>query len=48
MDSKNLTKTTSDPLTRNYAKIARNKANEKSPYGENEPSPNTEFKNDTF
>lgn len=48
MSNKNSSKTTSEPLTRNYAKITKNKANEKSPYGDNEPSPSTAFKNDTF
>lgn len=37
-------KSKSDPTTRNYAKIAKNKANEKSPYGEDEPSNRTDFK----
>lgn len=48
MENKNFSKTTSEPLTRNYAKIVKNKANEKSPYGEDEPSSHTEFKNDKF
>jgi len=37
-------KNESDPTTRNYAKQVKNKANENSPYGENEPSPRTTFK----
>jgi len=37
-------KNTADPTTRNYAKQVKNKANENSPYGENEPSPRTTFK----
>jgi hypothetical protein len=34
----------SDPSSRNYAKEVKNKANEKSPYGEDEPSAQTDFK----
>lgn len=37
-------KSTSDPASRNYAKDVKNKANEKSPYGEDEPSTNTVHK----
>lgn len=44
MDSKNSSKVTSEPLSRNYAKVVKNKANEKSPYGEDEPSKGTDFK----
>ena len=39
-------KNSTDPTSRNYAKRMKNKGNENSPYGENEPSPHTEFKND--
>lgn len=39
-------KNDSDPTTRNYAKRIKNKGNENSPYGESEPSPHTDFKND--
>ncbi|MDR3597508.1 hypothetical protein [Clostridium sp.] len=46
MSNKNSIKTTSEPLTRNYAKQVKNKANEKSPYGEDDPSPSTAFKNE--
>lgn len=31
----------SDPSSRNYAKKVKSKANEKSPYGADEPSPHT-------
>lgn len=34
----------SDPSSRNYAKNVKNKANEKSPYGADEPSPGTTHK----
>lgn len=37
-------KTNSDPTSNNYAKEMKNKANEKSPFGEYEPSSNTDFK----
>ena len=37
-------KSTSDPASRNYAKEVKNKANEKSPSGEDEPSPRTTYK----
>lgn len=37
-------KPTSDPSSRNYAKEVKNKANEKSPYGKDEPSNHTTFK----
>jgi len=37
-------KSTSDPASRNYPKKMKNEANEKSPYGEDEPSPRTTFK----
>lgn len=44
-DSDNsLKKTTSDPTSRNYPKEMKNKANEKSPYGEDEPSVRTTYK----
>ncbi len=38
------TKSTSDPASRNYAKEVKNKANEKSPSGEDEPSLRTTYK----
>jgi len=44
MNDKNSTKSTSDPTSRNYPKEMKNKANEKSSYGEDEPSPRTTFK----
>ena len=44
MGNKNSSKSTSDPASRNYPKEMKNKANEKSPYGEDEPSPRTTFK----
>lgn len=44
MTNKKFSKSSSDPTSREYAKSAKNKANEKSPYGENEPSPRTTFK----
>ncbi len=34
----------SDPTFPNYTKKIKNKANEKSPYGEHEPSTRTDFK----
>ena len=37
-------KISSDPASRNYPKQMKNKANEKSPYGEDEPSTRTTFK----
>ena len=37
-------KNSTDPTSRNYAKRMKNKGNENSPYGENEPSPRTTFK----
>ena len=37
-------KSTSDPTSRNYAKEVKNKANEKSPYGEEEPSVRPTYK----
>lgn len=37
-------KNASDPTTRNYAKQVKNKANEDSPYEENEPFHRTTFK----
>jgi len=37
-------KTTSDPTSRNYPKEVKNKTNEKSPYGEDEPSVRTTYK----
>ena len=37
-------KSTSDPASRNYAKEVKNKENEKSPYGEDEPSAHTTYK----
>lgn len=46
VNNKNSSKSTSEPLTRNYAKQVKNKANEKSPYGEADPSPSTAFKNE--
>lgn len=36
--------TTSDPATKNYADKAKNKANEKSPFCSDEPSPHTNYK----
>lgn len=44
MRKKKFSKSSSDPASRDYAKIAKNKANEKSPYGKDEPSPRTTFK----
>jgi len=44
MGNKNSSKSTSDPASRNYPKQMKNKANEKSPYGEDEPSTCTTFK----
>ncbi|BCZ46623.1 hypothetical protein psyc5s11_26900 [Clostridium gelidum] len=44
MANKKFSKSESDPTSRNYPKIAKNKANEKSPYGEDEPSPCTTYK----
>jgi len=38
------TKSTSDPASRNYAKEVKNKTNEKSPSGEDEPSLRTTYK----
>jgi len=38
MNDKNSSKSTSDPASRNYPKTMKNKANEKSPSGEDEPS----------
>ena len=40
--SKNCTK--SDPSNKDYAEKVKNKANEKTPYGENEPSTHTTYK----
>jgi hypothetical protein len=37
-------KSTFDPSSRNYAKVVKNKSNEKSPYGEDEPSVRTTYK----
>ncbi|MCE5219711.1 MAG: hypothetical protein LLF98_00165 [Clostridium sp.] len=37
-------KNTYDPSSRDYAKVVKNKANEKSPYGENEPSLRPNYK----
>lgn len=34
----------SDPTSSNYAKDVKNKANEQSPYGEDEPSTHTTYK----
>lgn len=34
----------SDPASRNYAKVTKNKANENSPFGKDEPSDKTTFK----
>lgn len=48
MNNKNFydsSKTTSDPASRNYDKVVKEKAHEKSPFGDDEPSPRTEFKN---
>jgi hypothetical protein len=42
--SSNSDKTKSDPSSRNYAKDVKNKANEKSPFGVDEPSDHTTFK----
>lgn len=44
MNNKNSSKSTSDPACRNYAKNAKNKANEKSPTGDDEPSLRTNYK----
>lgn len=44
MNNKNSSKSTSDPASRNYPKVMKNKANEKSPYGVDEPSPHTTYK----
>lgn len=47
MDNKefyNSGKTKSDPASRNYSKEVNNKAHEKSPFGDDEPSSHTEFK----
>ena len=44
MNNKNSSKSTSDPASRNYAKEVKNKANEKSPSGEDEPSLRTTYK----
>lgn len=43
-DFYNSAKSKSDPASRNYPKIVKNKANEKSPYGDDEPSVRTTFK----
>jgi hypothetical protein len=48
MNDKNIyssSKPTSDPASRNYSKEVNNKAHEKSPFGTDEPSPRTTFKN---
>lgn len=37
-------KSATDPSSPNYAEKVKNKANSKSPYGENEPSPHTTYK----
>lgn len=44
MNNKNSSKNTPDPASRNYAKKMKNKANEKSPAGEDEPSLRTTYK----
>ena len=44
MTNKKFSKNSSDSASRDYAKVAKNKANEKSPYGEDEPSPRTTYK----
>jgi hypothetical protein len=44
MNNEKSSKSVSEPLTRNYAKVVKNKANEKSPYANDEPSPQTTFK----
>lgn len=47
MDNKdfyNSAKPKSDPASRNYSKEVNNKAHEKSPFGDDEPSSHTEFK----
>ncbi|MBU3136683.1 hypothetical protein KPL39_10435 [Clostridium gasigenes] len=36
--------TTSDPSSSNYSKTVKNKSNEKSPSGEDEPSTRTTYK----
>ncbi len=37
-------KTIDNPTSPNYNEKIKNKANEKTPYGENEPSPRTTYK----
>ncbi|WP_291664719.1 hypothetical protein [Clostridium sp.] len=37
-------KNISNPASPNYKEKIRNKSNEKTPFGENEPSPNTTYK----
>lgn len=37
-------KATPDPASPNYTKDVKNKANQKSPFGENEPSTETTYK----